>query len=115
MPIPKGTPALWHFSAADRNVSQVQLSDNALSGGAPAGYIFVTSRPTCCLKRSMRAHGPLIWLPGVAGTAIQCPLYLARYSIRGETEPFAASSVFITSSTGSSMFALSAAHQFGIA
>ena len=60
----------------------------------------------------MRPQGPLIWLPGVAGIATQRP-GCARYSISGETAPFAASSVFITSSTGSSSFALSAGHQVG--
>ena len=49
-----------------------------LVGGAPAGYIFWRSIPACCLNRSMRPQGPLIWLPGVAGMAIQCPSVAAR-------------------------------------
>ena len=65
-----------------------------------------------CLNRSMRAQGPLIWLPGVVGTAIQWPLLLARYSISGETAPFLSISAFITSSTGSSSFALSSLDSF---
>src|SRR5689334_22337062 len=60
MPMPNGKPALWHFCAAVRNVSHVHLSVSALSGALPAGYILVRSRPTCCLNRSMRAHGPFI-------------------------------------------------------
>ena len=61
----------------------------------------------------MRAHGPLIWLPGAAGTAIHWPCTFARYSISGETAPFAASSGFITSSSGSRSRALSAGCQVG--
>ena len=59
-PMPNGMPALWQASAAFRKVSSVQAS--AL-GGAPAGYIAWTSMPACCFIRSMREHGPLIWLP----------------------------------------------------
>src|ERR1700739_4376502 len=44
--IPKGYPAVAHFPAAARNPSQVQESASASSGGAPAGYILVKSRPT---------------------------------------------------------------------
>ena len=40
---------------------------------APAGYIACTSMPACCFIRSMREHGPLIWLPTRAGTATQRP------------------------------------------
>jgi hypothetical protein len=38
--------------------------------------------------RSMREHGPLIWLPTVAGTAIHLQSGLARYSTVGLTAPF---------------------------
>src|SRR5262249_60915265 len=48
--MPKGYPALAHFSAATRNVSHVQALASASSGGSPAGYIWVTSSPTNCLK-----------------------------------------------------------------
>ncbi len=68
--MPNGMPALWQASAALRNVSSVQLS---AFGGAPAGYIACTSMPACCFIRSMREHGPLIWLPMVAGTATHWP------------------------------------------
>ena len=67
--------ALWQASAALRKVSSVQLS--AL-GALPAGYIACTSMPACCFIRSMREHGPLIWLPTVAGTASHWPLSLAE-------------------------------------
>ena len=63
--MPNGWPPLWQASAALRKVSKVQAS--AL-GGAPAGYIACTSMPASCFIRSMREHGPLIWLPTVAGT-----------------------------------------------
>src|SRR5215472_6570804 len=55
--MPKGYPALAHFSAATKNASHVQASASASSGDSPAGYIRVTSSPTNCLKWSMRAHG----------------------------------------------------------
>ena len=74
-PMPNGKPALWQASAALRNVSSVQFS--AL-GALPAGYIACTSMPACCFIRSMREHGPLIWLPIVAGTASQWPLARPR-------------------------------------
>ena len=64
--MPKGTPALWQASAALRKVSRVQFS---AFGALPAGYIACTSMPACCFIRSMREHGPLIWLPTVAGHA----------------------------------------------
>src|SRR5271169_1616384 len=54
--MPNGNPAFEHFSAACGKRSQVHLSANSLLGGAPAGYIWVRSSPTCCLKRSIRAH-----------------------------------------------------------
>src|SRR5580693_10343043 len=41
--MPKGYPALAHFSAAARNASHVQASASVSSGGSPAGYIRVTS------------------------------------------------------------------------
>src|SRR5450759_2384795 len=80
-PRPKGLPPLKHFSAADRKVSQVHWSCNALSGLPPApGYILTTSSPAYFLSRSIRPQGPLIWLPFVAGTATQWPSTLPRYS-----------------------------------
>ena len=41
--------------------------------------------PACFFMRSMREHGPLIWLPTVAGTASQRPSARARYSTVGLT------------------------------
>src|SRR3954467_2243287 len=101
MPTPNGKPALWHFSAAIRKASHVHLSVSVLSGGPPAGYILVRSRPTCCLNRSMRRHGPFIWLPAVAGTAIQWPSCFPRYSTPVEGAPCWAMSGCTMSSTGS--------------
>src|SRR5215467_6521423 len=40
--MPKGYPALAHFSAATKNAFHVQASASASSGGSPAGYIRVT-------------------------------------------------------------------------
>ncbi len=70
-------------------------------GGAPAGYIACTSIPANFFIRSMREHGPLIWLPTAAGTAIQRPAGLARYSTVGLTAPFCLISSAMMSSTGS--------------
>src|SRR3954471_19133175 len=55
--MPNGKPALWHFSAACAKKSQVHAAVSSLSGGAPAGYILVTSSPTICFSRSMRPQG----------------------------------------------------------
>src|SRR4051812_50112635 len=73
--MPNGTPALAHFSAAARNVSNVQFLANSWLVGPSAGYIATTSMPACCFIRSRREHGPLIWEPGVAGAAIQRPAW----------------------------------------
>ena len=81
-------------SAAFRKASNVQAS--AL-GGAPAGYIACTSMLAYCFKRSMREHGPLIWLPAVAGTASHLPLSLPRYSTVPLTAPFCLISGSMTS------------------
>src|SRR5262249_55202270 len=85
--MPNGYPALAHFSAAVRNRSQFHLSASSLSGGAAAGYILVTSSPTNCFTKSMRAQG----VPAVprmpVGTAIQWPFCLPRYSELGLTLP----------------------------
>src|SRR5215472_4655982 len=85
--MPKGYPALAHFSAATKNPSHVQASASASSGGSPAGYIRVTSSPTNCLKWSIRAHGfcPVVWTP--VGTAIQWPLCFPIYSEPSSTLP----------------------------
>src|SRR6516164_10326677 len=40
--MPKGYPALAHFSAATRKASHVQVPASASSGGSPAGYIRAT-------------------------------------------------------------------------
>ena len=48
--MPNGWPAVAHLWAAAKNPRQVQASVSAVSGGAPAGYIRVTSNPTNCLK-----------------------------------------------------------------
>ncbi len=73
--MPNGLPALWQASAALRKVSSVQVS---AFGALPAGYMACTSMPACCFIRSMREHGPLIWLPTVAGTAIHWPSIAAE-------------------------------------
>jgi len=62
---------LWHFSAAWVKKSQVHAASSSLSGGAPAGYILVTSSPTNCFIRSMRAQGGDRVLPNEVGTATQ--------------------------------------------
>ena len=95
---PEGKPALWQASAALRNASSVQLS---AFGGLPAGYIASTSMPACCFIRSMREHGPLIWLPVVAGTASHWPPARPRYSTVWLTAPFCLINDSITSLTGS--------------
>src|SRR5438874_1305063 len=69
--IPNGKPALCAFSAACEKNSQVQAAVSSLSGGAPAGYILVMSRPTICFIRSMRAQGGDKVLPYEVGTATQ--------------------------------------------
>ena len=99
--MPKGTPALKHFSAAARNVSNVQFLASSWLVGPSPGYIATTSMPACCFIRSRREHGPLICEPGVAGTAIQRPFWCARYSTTGLVLPLLARTSFITSSTGS--------------
>ena len=66
----------------------VQWSSASAFGAAPAGYIAWTSMPACCFIRSMREHGPLIWLPTVAGTATHLPSALPRYSTVPLTSPF---------------------------
>ena len=107
--MPKVEPALWQASAALRKVSRVQFS---AFGSLPAGYIACTSMPACCFIRSMREHGPLIWLPTVAGTPSQRPpLSRPRYSTVPLTLPFWAMSCFMISSTGSSESACSRGHQ----
>src|SRR5262249_21665000 len=88
--MPNGKPALAHFSAAVRKKSQVHLSVNSLSSGALAGYILVTSRPTCSLNRSMRAQGGFAWLPTQVGTDAQWPVCLPRYSTTLPTLPLSA-------------------------
>src|SRR5204863_2654497 len=102
---PKGKPALWHFSAAARKKSHVHLSASSLSGGAPAGYILVSSSPTCCLKRSMRPTHGKVGLPTGAGTPTQWPFCLPTASTLSLTLPFAAISAVIRSSTGSKLSA----------
>jgi hypothetical protein len=106
-PIPNGTPALWHASAALRKASSVQSS--AL-GGCPAGYMACTSMPACFFIRSMRVHGPLMLEPGVEGTASQCPSARARYLTVSFTAPFCLISGSTMSSTGVKFFAYSCGH-----
>jgi hypothetical protein len=48
-------------------------SSSSAFGALPAGYSAWMSMPACCFSRSMREHGPLIWLPAVAGTASHLP------------------------------------------
>jgi hypothetical protein len=48
----------------------VDLSASSLLAGWPAGYICVTSIPTCCSSRSMRPQGGFDWVPTQVGTAI---------------------------------------------
>ena len=50
---------------------------------AAAGYIASTSMPAYSFMRSMRVHGPLNWLPTVAGHCDPLPLHLAKILDRG--------------------------------
>src|SRR5467141_4734423 len=102
--MPNGYPPLKHFSAAARKKSQVQLSASSWSGGAPAGYIFVTSSPTNCFIKSMRAQGGDIVLPYPVGTAIQWPSDFPKYSAALLGLPFCAMIALTTSLTGSRDF-----------
>lgn len=52
--------------------------------------------------RSMREHGPLIWLPTVAGTANHLPSTLPRYSTVTFTAPFYLINGSMTSFMGTS-------------
>src|SRR5713101_335075 len=112
--MPNGYPALAHFSAAAKNPSQVHASASASSGGAPAGYIRVTSSPTNCLKWSMRAHGisPVVWTP--VGTAIQWPFCLPIYSEPSSNLPCSLISKVTSSLTGSRLSAWAATYQSDI-
>src|SRR5215472_15840215 len=112
--MPKGYPALAHFSAASKNPSHVQASVSASSGGSPAGYIRVTSSPTNCLNWSMRAHGfcPVVWTP--VGTAIQRPLCFPIYSEPSSTLPCSLMSELTSSSTGLRLSACAATYQSDI-
>ena len=58
--------------------------------------------PAKSFIRSMREHGPLIWLPTVAGTASHLPLTLPRYSTVALTAPFALINGSMMSFTGTS-------------
>ena len=108
--MPKVEPALWQASAALRKVSRVQFS---AFGSLPAGYIACTSMPACCFIRSMREHGPLIWLPTVAGTPSQRSLSRPRYSTVPLTLPFCLISSVMRSLTGSRESACCWGHQVG--
>src|SRR6202022_2763067 len=110
--MPKGKPPLWQASAAFRNVSVVQFS--AL-GGAPAGYIFLTSMLANFFIRSIREQGPLIWLPMQAGTASHLSPALPRYLTVPLTSPFSLMSGSTTSFMGSSRSACACGHHVGIA
>src|SRR5260221_12751831 len=104
--MPKGEPPLWHFSAMARKVSHVHLSASSLSGGPPAGYILVISRPPNSLNLLMRAQGGLTWLPLVAGTATHLPFCLPRYLTAPLTLPLSAiacSTMLITCSDPSAL------------
>ncbi len=50
----------------------------------------------------MRPHGPLFWLPALAGTASHFFLTVKRYSLAFATGPYFAVRRPITSSIGSS-------------
>ena len=50
----------------------------------------------------MREHGPLIWLPTVAGTASHLPSTLPRYSTVALTAPFSLISGSMRSLIGTS-------------
>ena len=63
----------------------------------------------------MREHGPLIWLPMVAGTASQVSLFLPRYSTVPLTAPFCLIKGSMMSLTGSRFSAWSCGHQVGMA
>jgi hypothetical protein len=71
---------LWHFSAACEKKPQVHDASSSLSGGSPAGYILVTSSPTNCFIKSIRAQGGDTVLPTAVGIATQWPFCLPRYS-----------------------------------
>src|SRR3974390_3278615 len=62
----------------------------------------------------MRLHGGSVRMPTMAGTAIQWPYTLPRYSWAELTAPFCEISVFIKSSTGSRCSALGAAYQVDV-
>ena len=98
-PMPNGLPPFWQASAALRKLSRFQAS--AL-GAPPAGYIAWMSMPACFFSRSMREHGPLIWLPEVAGTASHLPFTLPRYSTVPLTAPFSLMSGSMMSFIGTS-------------
>ena len=68
---PNGYPALWHFSAATRKLSQVQVSASAL-GAAPAGYMPWMSIPACSLSKSKRLQVESSSVPRIAGTTRHC-------------------------------------------
>src|SRR4029079_6600399 len=98
--MPNGKPALWHFSPAWVKNSQVQAASSSLSGGAPGGYILVTSSPACSFIRSMRAQGGDTVLDNDVDTATQRPFSLPRYSAPSLTGPSSLVNCAIRSSTG---------------
>jgi hypothetical protein len=89
------------LSAACEKKSQVHAASSSLSGGSPAGYILVTSSPTNCFIRSMRAQGGDTVLPTAVGIATQWPFCLPRDSAPALTGPCCSISAAMTSSTGS--------------
>src|SRR5262249_13647788 len=91
--------------AACEKKSQVQAASSSLSGGAPDGYILVTSSPTSCIIRSTRAQGGESVLPNEVGTATQWPSCLPRYSAPALTAPCCSINSAMTSSTGSRLSA----------
>ena len=109
---PKGTPAAWHFSAAERKVSQFQVSAPG-PRSAFAGHIARTSSPACCCIRSKRMQGGLVWVPETAGTPRQAPSRLPRYSAAGSIGPYFCTKRPITSSTGSRSRAWAEGSQVG--
>src|ERR1700677_69861 len=87
-PNPKVMLSFLAASAYFRNASQVQASCSAVCSSV-GGYIAWMSSPYV-LRELIRAHGGLVCVPELVGTAIQWPFCLARYSQVLSTAPFLA-------------------------
>src|SRR4051812_12091925 len=96
MPRANVMPSFLASSAYFRNASQVQASCSAVCSGF-TGYIACTSNP-CFLNHDIRAHGGLVCVPELVGTATQPDFFLARYSPVALAAPKLVVRRFITSS-----------------